>query len=230
MRSLRSIARWLVLTPCLVAGSALALPWDVDMVDSQAHKGYQCWEWAKAKDGTPVCLNSMAHRPLFEGSISQTNPLTPSAYATPLRDKLDPAWSQVPNPVPATQASLAEGQRMFQIYCTPCHGKPDDQGTIAKLGTVAQPGRLSGVVALTGPTSPLPNRTDGDVYRVIRLGNAIMPGYSWALTDHEMWSVVNYVRTLAGGAYQPPAPVAPEPAQQSEPALPEPAPTQENQP
>jgi mono/diheme cytochrome c family protein len=149
-------------------------------------------------------------QPLPEGVVSQPNILSPSALKTPEYDKMDmEAWTSLQNPLSSTPEVLARGERMFQVYCTPCHGIPDAQGKIEHLGTVAQPGRFPGVVGLTGEAGILKARNDGSVYRTIRVGNALMPSYSWAMTDDEMWSIVNYVRTLDNGAYQPPPPPTP---------------------
>jgi mono/diheme cytochrome c family protein len=43
-------------------------------------------------------------------------------------------------------------------------------------------------------------RTDGYLYLTIRKGGGVMPGYGAAMDEHEMWSVVSYLRELNGGA------------------------------
>ena len=208
--------------PLLIAGlalalpsTALALPWDVDMVDSPAARGYACWEEGKDEQGNHYCKRGM--QPLPEGVVAQQHILSPSALKTPELPKDDQsAWTALQNPLESSPQVLAKGERMFQIYCTPCHGVPDSDGKIEHLGTVAQPGRMPGVVALTGDDGVLKARTDGQVYRAIRVGNAIMPAYNWAMTDDEMWSIVTYSRTLDQGAYVPPKPPEPEPADDEE--------------
>jgi mono/diheme cytochrome c family protein len=193
--------------------AALALPWDVDMVDSPARRAYSCWEYTKDDEGNRVCVRGM--QPLPEGVVAQSNILSPSAMMTPEIDKANAAaWSELINPIRRSPETLAKGERMFNIYCTPCHGTPNADGKIEHLGTVAQPGRMAGVIGLTGDSGILQSRNDGQVYRAIRVGNAIMPSYGWAMTDEEMWSVVHYTRTLDNGAYRPPTPAANEEAQQ----------------
>jgi len=205
----------------LVSTAAVALPWDVDMVDSQAVRGYECWQYEVREvpdgDGTKkerVCVRGM--QPLPEGVISQAHPHSPTAYKTIAYDKMDmDAWKALENPLdlqePAVKAQvLSQGETMFKTYCTPCHGMPDENGVIENLGTVAQPGRFAGVVMLSGDGGVLKARTDGQVYRAIRMGNAIMPAYNWAMSDDEMWSIVAYSRTLEDSTYIPPEP---EPAE-----------------
>jgi mono/diheme cytochrome c family protein len=214
MRSPMKVAAWSLTAGLLFSSVAIALPWDSDMVDSQVVRAYQCWEWSTDETGKKTCVKIMQGLP--EGVVSQDHPFSPTPFKTPPLAKMDmKGWKALPNPLPASAENLARGKNMFRIYCTPCHGKPNDQGIIEKLGTVAQPGRMPGVVPLTGATGVLSKRNDGQVYRVIRMGNAIMPAYSWAMSDDEMWSIVHYTRTLDNGAYTPPTP-APAPAEQEE--------------
>jgi mono/diheme cytochrome c family protein len=94
---------------------------------------------------------------------------------------------------------------MFDVYCSPCHGKVQE-GKIPELGTVATAG-YPGVAVLTGTGGILQSRSDGQVYGTIRKGSVMMPAYGWAMTDTEMWSIVHYVRTLDQATYTPPTPV-----------------------
>jgi mono/diheme cytochrome c family protein len=96
-----------------------------------------------------------------------------------------------PNPVKPTEASIALGRQNFQTFCVPCHG-PE-----AKGGT-------TGPVAVKFiPTPDLTNaelqkqRTDGYWHSYIVVGGAVMPAYGEALSSHEAWHIVNYLRTLA---------------------------------
>ena len=197
----------------LSSTSAMALPWDIDMVDSQAVRGYECWEYVVNEDGERVCVRAM--QPLPDGVVSQEHPFSPTPFKTLAPAKNDiAAWTALQNPLQPTPQVLATGEKMFRTYCAPCHGVPDDNGVIANLGTVAQPGRMAGVVALSGEGGVLAARTDGQVYRAIRMGNAIMPAYNWAMSDDEMWSIVHYSRTLENGVYIPPEP---EPSDTDEP-------------
>jgi len=188
-----------------VSTVAVAFPWDIDMADSQAVRGYECWEYTVNEEGERVCIRAM--QPLPEGVVSQEHPFSPTPFKTVAPDKMDiQAWTAMDNPLEPTPEVLATGETMFRTYCAPCHGVPDDKGVVANLGTVAQPGRMAGVVALAGDGGVLASRTDGQVYRAIRMGNAIMPAYNWAMSDDEMWAIVHYSRTLENGQYIPPEP------------------------
>jgi len=190
MRSLHAASRSRVLA---VAGAVVAvgsistaafgLPWDIDMADSQAVRGYE-----EQLVGIP------------EGSVAQESMLSPRGF-TPNYKRGTPEGNALTAPFPPSAATLATGETMYNTYCAPCHGTDG-----VTLGPVAQPGRYPGVVALAGSAGIAKNRTDGWIYLTIRNGGAIMPYYGWAMSDDEMWSVVQYVRTLDGAAYIPPEP------------------------
>ena len=93
------------------------------------------------------------------------------------------------NPVPASPESVKRGGEMYAIYCTPCHGAS---------------GKGDGLVAAKFvPPADLSNpdlqkaRSDGYWQSYLTAGGAVMPSYGEALTPHERWDVVNFLRTLA---------------------------------
>jgi len=96
-----------------------------------------------------------------------------------------------PNPVKATESSVAVGRERFHTFCVPCHG-PEAKGGV------------SGLVATKFiPTPDLTNgdlqrqRTDGYWHSYIVTGGAVMPSYGEALSSREAWDIVNYLRSLA---------------------------------
>ena len=96
-----------------------------------------------------------------------------------------------PNPVKASDASLAVGREHFRTFCAPCHGLEGKGGVTGPVATKFI------------PTPDLTNaelqrqRTDGYWHSVILVGGAVMPGYGEALSPQEVWHVVNYLRSLA---------------------------------
>jgi mono/diheme cytochrome c family protein len=82
---------------------------------------------------------------------------------------------------------LAHGERMYDTYCAPCHGAEG-----AGSGPVAQRAKTIPGLPL-GSTSA---RSEGYLYLTIRNGGAMMPAYSWAMEDDEMWDIVSYLRSL----------------------------------
>ena len=94
-----------------------------------------------------------------------------------------------PNLVRVTPESVAAGQRLFTIYCTPCHGPEGKGDGPVSLKFVPPPD-------LTHP-SIQKGRSDGYMQHVIGAGGAVMPAYGEALSPEERWHVVNFLRSLA---------------------------------
>jgi mono/diheme cytochrome c family protein len=186
-----SKSKWLLGLGALVglgaSTAAFGLPWDVDMADSQAVKGYE---------GQLVGIP--------DGAVAQDSVLSPRSYA-PNFVRGSAEGEALQPPMPASEQVLATGETMYKTYCAPCHGNDG-----VNLGPVAQPGRYPGVVALAGNTGIAKNRSDGWIYLTIRNGGAIMPYYGWAMTDDEIWATVHYIRTMPNAKYIPPAPKAEE--------------------
>ena len=84
-------------------------------------------------------------------------------------------------------ASVARGEARYKTFCTPCHG-----GAMAGDGPVAQsfmpPPDLLG--------AQVRGRSDGFIYAYIRHGGAVMPKYGQALSVHETWDVIHYLRHM----------------------------------
>jgi copper transport protein len=96
------------------------------------------------------------------------------------------------NPYPPTPDSLAIGQRVYEQYCSTCHG-------IA--------GRGDGPLAASLPIPPadlrvhVPQHSDGFLFQVVSDGipGTPMPGFAGSLSEEERWHVLNYMRALAAG-------------------------------
>jgi mono/diheme cytochrome c family protein len=116
----------------------------------------------------------------------------------PLLGRLDTAATgALPNPRdPNDPQSLANGERLYRIYCLPCHGATGlGDGPVSMTGELMGP--FAGVFPLVGVVGL---RTDGYIYNVIRQGGGGAPGFrmpSYHRTPPvERWDVVNYVRLL----------------------------------
>jgi mono/diheme cytochrome c family protein len=94
----------------------------------------------------------------------------------------------IPNPVPVSEASLANGRKYFEINCAVCHGSnADGQTPNGRFGIIPIP--LIGDITKT--------RTDGYIFGMIRNGRNTMPSYN-RIEERDRWDVVNYVRALQG--------------------------------
>ena len=92
------------------------------------------------------------------------------------------------NPTPASDASLANGRKYFQINCVPCHGdRAMGDGPATRYG-------MPGINLTTDMTK---SRTDGYIFGMIRNGRGLMPPYN-RIEEMDRWDVVNYLRALQG--------------------------------
>jgi mono/diheme cytochrome c family protein len=104
---------------------------------------------------------------------------------------------------PADFTSVANGERLYRIYCLPCHGATGlGDGPVSMTGEIMGP--FAGVFPLVGTTT---TRSDGYVYNVIRLGGGGAPGFRMPsynrIPPTDRWDIVNYVRYLDGKGGQP---------------------------
>ena len=99
--------------------------------------------------------------------------------------------TKMPNPIKATESSLAIGRQQYQTFCVPCHGAEAKGGTSGLVATKFIP-----TPDLTNPELQR-QRTDGYWHSYIVAGGAVMPSYGEALSSQEAWHIVNYLRSLA---------------------------------
>jgi mono/diheme cytochrome c family protein len=102
------------------------------------------------------------------------------------------------NPVPATAASIAAGKAAYDATCAACHGDRAQGAIRAKL-------TLSIIEEQNGKQAPDltdalwdHGSSDGEIFTVLKRGvpTTMMPGFGGALSDENLWSIVNYLRTL----------------------------------
>ncbi len=108
-----------------------------------------------------------------------------------------PSYAAIPaeaakqaNPVKATPESLTRAKKWWTIDCAMCHGKEGDG-----KGETARDMKLT-VVDFTDPAT-LKDRTDGELFYIIKNGHQDMPPEGPRINTQENWDLVNYVRSFA---------------------------------
>jgi mono/diheme cytochrome c family protein len=101
------------------------------------------------------------------------------------------------NPLKPTPEVLAAGKDLFETDCAVCHNSDGRGGGPVGFLLRLPPADLTRGVAA--------QRTDGYIYATIRNGSFVMPGYGDAMSSHERWEVVLYVRSLQQQAGAMPA-------------------------
>lgn len=105
------------------------------------------------------------------------------------------AAAALKNPVPATPESAAAGKTNFAFHCVRCHGAGAKGDGVMAAKLKIKPANLTDAEWKHGPS-------DGEIFTLIRDGakNAGMKAFRGALTDRQIWDLVNYIRTLPPAA------------------------------
>jgi mono/diheme cytochrome c family protein len=104
-------------------------------------------------------------------------------------DRLE-AGEKLRNPIEQTSAALENGKKLYNVYCTLCHGD-NAKGSGPVAGKFIPPPDLTLEV--------FRERPDGFVYQTITDGGPLMPGQGDSLQPQERWEIVLYLRRLQGG-------------------------------
>lgn len=100
--------------------------------------------------------------------------------------------AKAPNPVKSSPESLARAKKWWAMDCEMCHGKLGDG-----KGDTAQGMKLP-MMDFTKPET-LKDRTDGELFYIIKNGHNDMPAEGPRVKTEEGWDLVNYVRSLVRG-------------------------------
>jgi mono/diheme cytochrome c family protein len=114
---------------------------------------------------------------------TSTTPKTPSYAAIPVEA------AKQPNPIKSTPESLARAKRWWTMDCAMCHGKDGDG-----KGETARDMKLA-ISDFTDPAT-LRDRTDGEIFYIIKTGHQDMPPEGQRIKVEENWDLVNYVRAF----------------------------------
>jgi mono/diheme cytochrome c family protein len=105
----------------------------------------------------------------------------PPAAKPPAEEKMPTGAAQKANPVKATPESLAKAKKLYALDCAMCHGDAGDG---------------KGVTDFT-KADAMKDRTDGELFYIIRKGKGDMPPEGDRAKDDDVWSLVNYVRAFS---------------------------------
>ena len=109
------------------------------------------------------------------------------------------------NPVKPTEASIADGKKLFGYQCAMCHGDKGDGKT-----ELAESMKLT-MKDYTDPAA-LKDFTDGTLGYILEKGKGKMPGQEGRMRAEQKWNLINYIRSLAKkpAEAKPAAPAKPE--------------------
>jgi len=94
------------------------------------------------------------------------------------------------NPVKPSAESTARAKKWWTLDCEMCHGKTGDG-----KGETARDMKLK-MMDFTEPAT-LKDRTDGELFYIIKNGHNDMPAEGPRVKTEEAWDLVNYIRAFA---------------------------------
>lgn len=131
-----------------------------------------------------IFLSSVVLAPSLMAQQTAATPKTPSYSAIPVEA------ARAENPVKPSPESIARAKKWWTIDCAMCHGKEGNG-----KGETAQDMKLA-IKDFTDPAT-LKDRTDGEIFYIIKNGHEDMPPEGQRVKAEENWDLVNYVRSLA---------------------------------
>lgn len=141
----------------------------------------------ETNSGNPNFTDSLTNRVPVKGSIPRGINYTPYAYAnTP--EGYEAAGAGLKNPLEKSEANIAEGKRIFDIYCVHCHG---DQGK--GDGSIVANGKFPPPPSYSNQLKDLP---EGKIFHSIHYGKNMMGSHASQISQSDRWKVVMYVQAL----------------------------------
>ena len=131
------------------------------------------------------------------------NGKVPYHYTDTEEERIRASKAIVGNPFPITEAGLAKGKELYEIYCGICHGENGGgQGYLVRDANPAK-GDLGGVYPAAPANFLLDTfyiSTNGRFYHAIMYGKNVMGGYIEKLSFEERWQVIHHIRSLQATA------------------------------
>ena len=94
------------------------------------------------------------------------------------------------NPVKSSSESIVRAKKWWNLDCVMCHGASGDG-----KGDIAKDMKLN--MADFTNANTLKDRSDGEIYYIIKNGHNDMPAEGPRIKTEEGWDLVNYVRSLS---------------------------------
>lgn len=149
------------------------------------------WPWSRDMYKNPHAKAGLVNLKEPEGSIPRggVNPVSLGKMKLKNPVLVKNAYQNLRNPVRPDEESLRNGERLFRVYCAPCHGpKGKGGGEVSKRMVPAQD--ITSDIYKAKP--------DGFFFATIVAGGVIMPAQKKGLSEKDIWDIVNFIRKLQG--------------------------------
>jgi len=100
------------------------------------------------------------------------------------------AGKELKNPLKATKKNIVRGKRMFNIYCSICHGSTGNgKGLLYESGKYpTEPATLI--------SKDLWDRPEGEFYHVITIDSVIMGPHAAQIRSKDRWALIMYIKLV----------------------------------
>jgi mono/diheme cytochrome c family protein len=176
-----------LMSACSAGGENTGLEYAPNMYVSLAYEPFSQLE-EKPNSINPYGINM---REPVKGTIARGQ-MDYATYGGKASNEGYEAASAWKNPLPKSKYNLAEGERLYNINCTPCHGE-DGLGK----GTIVAAGKFPQVPAYA---DRLPTINDGKAFYTITHGKNLMGPYGPHLSPTQRWQVIHYINNFVSGA------------------------------
>jgi mono/diheme cytochrome c family protein len=176
----------LSMVSCISSGDNPGIEYAPNMYISQAYEPYS-QEKKFSTNPNGMTMREPVYGTVARGQINYIypHPNTGDGYA---------ASAEYTGSVAPTSENVAEGQRLYNIYCWHCHGKKGkNDGPIfkdKKMPAPSWPNYQSDYI------KELPN---GKAFHTITYGKGLMGSHAFMLDPEERWKVIHFVKSLAFG-------------------------------
>ncbi len=174
------------ISSCVSSGDNQGIEYAPQMYVSQ---GYEPFTQTQLFEHNP---NGMTMRLPVNGTIARgqldyvyPNPNTGAGYE---------AASTFTSNIPATEANVKEGERLYNYACWHCHGKKGGND-----GPIFKSGKMPGPSWANVQAEYMQNLPMGKMYHTITYGKGLMGSHAAILSPEERWKVIYYIKSMSLG-------------------------------
>jgi mono/diheme cytochrome c family protein len=174
------------MSSCVSSGDNPGIEYAPQMYVSQ---GYEPYSQTQEFENNP---NGMTMRLPVNGTVARGQ----LAYQYPNANTAEgyEAAATYTSNIPATQANVDEGKRLYEYACWHCHGK-----TGGNDGPIFKSGKMPGPAWANVQADYIKNIPMGKMYHTITYGKGLMGSHAHILSPEQRWQVIYYLKSLSLG-------------------------------
>ncbi len=147
----------------------------------------------EANSANPNYKDSITDQQPVAGTIARGDDIYSSVDRMPYPfedtpDGYEAAGTNLHNPLERTDANMVEGKRLYENFCTHCHGaKGQGDGLVVKF---------NGPKPFAYNSDALKDLSEGKMFHVTQYGKNMMGSHASQLTASQRWKIIMYVQTM----------------------------------